>query len=227
MEEKIYLGKVKKDFRSGNGKSCLAGEKIWLQKHEWDCDWYFGLGYIGNKDVHTHFNHELLESAPVLASEIFEDSQFTNAEWWIIRDLMIQAYALKAAADVYQHGGHQTSADGITDVIRSNEWAGCINKDLERVLDTAWIFMGGCIEGQTVIREAIAKVDKQIEGLREKQDRLCEEHNKAKNTLKGLKAQLNDDVKITPVESKNPCIGCEREHAHNNYDICGACEHAR
>jgi len=37
----------------------------------------------------------------------------------------------------------------------------------------------------------------------------------------------DSSVTITLVENKNPCVGCDREHAHNSYDICGACEHAR
>lgn len=62
-------------------------------------------------------------------------------QWWIIRDLFKQAYALKEAAEVYQYGGHQTSKPGITDCIKNLEMAALINKDLEIILDKVWDFL--------------------------------------------------------------------------------------
>ena len=40
---KRYLGK-------------LDGEKVWLAPPSWDRDWYWGYGYIQNKNLHTRFN---------------------------------------------------------------------------------------------------------------------------------------------------------------------------
>ena len=65
----------------------------------------------------------------------------TQDQWWIIRDLFRQAYALKCAAYVYQHGGHQTTELGITDCIKNLEMAVRINKDLEIVLNKVWDFL--------------------------------------------------------------------------------------
>lgn len=38
-------------------------EKVWLKQPSWDCDWYWGLGYVqtfeenySDIDMHTHFN---------------------------------------------------------------------------------------------------------------------------------------------------------------------------
>ena len=68
-------------------------------------------------------------------------SPITQNQWWIIRDLFTQAYALKKAAEVYQHGGHQTTKPGITDCIKNLEMAALINKDLEIVLNKVWDFI--------------------------------------------------------------------------------------
>ena len=65
----------------------------------------------------------------------------TQDQWWIIRELFTQAYALQKAAEVYQYGGHQTSKPGITDCIKNLEMAAQINKDLETVLDKVWDFL--------------------------------------------------------------------------------------
>ena len=68
-------------------------------------------------------------------------SPITQDQWWIIRDLFKQAYALQKAAGVYQYGGHQTHNPGITDCIKNLEMAALINKDLEIVLNKVWDFL--------------------------------------------------------------------------------------
>lgn len=140
MTEKIYLGKVKNTF-DGN----VANEMLWLEKHSWDCDWYWGFGYIGNKHLHTHFDLTFLsDSQHYIASEIFEQNDtainITDKAWWIIRDLFVQAYALSKAAAVYRYGGHQTSEE-ITTIIQDKKMSRILNNDLEIVLNTLWNFL--------------------------------------------------------------------------------------
>lgn len=132
---KIRLGKMKED-----APFYTAGENVYLTKHKWECGWYWGFGYIGNKDSHYHFD-SLLENCNngfVTASEIFEKTNIDDATWWLIRDLFTQAYALQKAAEVYRHGGHQTSRKGVTDIIIDDAMATRLNADLEKVLDAVW-----------------------------------------------------------------------------------------
>jgi hypothetical protein len=130
---KILLGKVRDDYKGNH----VAGEKIYLSKHSWDCGWYWGFGYVGNKDLHTHFDSAFLTSETDI-KKIFEETKITQSEWWLLRDLFIQAYALKNCAEVYRYGGHQTSKTGITDIIKNDELAKQLNKDLETVLNKIW-----------------------------------------------------------------------------------------
>jgi hypothetical protein len=125
---KIYIGKHKEHGA------------LYLEKHNWDCGWYWGFGYIGNKNLHTHFDGVFLKDTK-LAKEVMPDSKFSDTEWWIIRDLFIQAYALKNVAAVYRHGGHQTTLTGITDIIKDETMEQRVNKDLEIVLNKIWDFM--------------------------------------------------------------------------------------
>lgn len=140
MEEKVLLGRIRDDI------DCSAsGEFIWLSKHKWDCGWYWGFGYVGNKNCHFHFDHLLYVrdskgNGALLASELFTETCISDADWWVIRDLMVQAYALKAAAEVYRYGGRQTTLQGVTDLIRSPDMAKTLNDDLERVLTKLWEF---------------------------------------------------------------------------------------
>ncbi len=137
---KILLGKLK-----SNAGTFADGENIWLEKHKWECGWYWGFGYIGNKNCHFHFESLLYikdgkGSYKYTASDLFEATSITDLEWWVIRDLFVQAYALKKAAEVYEHGGHQTSQHSLIDIIHNKERAAQINADLSKVLDAVWQF---------------------------------------------------------------------------------------
>lgn len=133
MEEKILLGRA-----TDLVKYC-EGELVYITKHSWDCDWYWGMGYIGNKNCHTHFNNTFLENGMIFksAKECFSSTKITDKEWWIIKDLFKQAYALKECAEVYQYGGHCTTTEE-TKVIKSLDVAKMLNQDLKIVLDTVW-----------------------------------------------------------------------------------------
>ena len=135
---KIFLGSLRED-----------NEPIYITKHSWDCGWYWGLGYVGNKNQHFHFD-SFLRGNTYLASDIFDKPTFTDTQWWVIRDLFVQAYALKAAAEVYRYGGHQTSLTGVTDVIKNIDMATTINDNLKTVLDTVWDYMTKIVEVKSV-----------------------------------------------------------------------------
>lgn len=134
-KDKIYLG-------------IYEDEKIYLSKHSWNCNWYWGFGYVGNSRWHFHFETFLslpdkkrgygIECDP---SNIFSETWISQKAWWILRDIFIQAYALRRAAEVYQYGGHQTSSPGITDIIKDLEKVAMLNSDLEKILDTIWNFL--------------------------------------------------------------------------------------
>lgn len=132
---KIYLGKVRDDFK----ENFVSGEKIYLEMHSWDCNWYYGMGYIGNRNLHTHFDITFLNNdSSYDIKDIFEKTPLTQSQWWLLRDLFIQAYALRKCAEVYRNGGHQTSKKGITDIIENSEMENKLNADLKIVLDMIW-----------------------------------------------------------------------------------------
>jgi len=133
--DKIYLGKTSSTF------SPLPNERIYLTKHKWDCGWYWGMGYIGNTNLHTHFNSVFLKTQYQPIKNIFSETKITDKDWWVIRDLFVQAYALKECAEVYRHGGYQTTLKETTDIIQSKEMENKLNADLKIVLDKLWDFI--------------------------------------------------------------------------------------
>lgn len=123
-------------------KTILLGRKdnesIFITKHSWDCNWYWGFGYLGNRNHHFHL--ESLLGAETSVDAIFSSSIFNQRQWWIIRDLFIQAYALKKAAAVFRHGGYQTT-NALTRMVVNPVMEAEMNKCLEKVLDAAWKYM--------------------------------------------------------------------------------------
>ena len=129
---KIFIGTLKTSINN-----LSKGERIYIDKHSFDCGWYWGFGYIGNAHCHTHFDRTFLKDSDVLMpSEMFIRPKHTDAQWWEILDLFKQAYALKSVAEVYKYGGHYTSDTIHT--ITSDQKAEMINNDLEKVLDKVW-----------------------------------------------------------------------------------------
>ena len=144
---KVLLGRVKQ----GVG-TYADGENLYLSKHNWDCGWYWGFGYIGNSRSHFHFESLFyINGKHPTASELFEESVFTDKDWWVIRDLFKQAYGLQAAAEVYRHGGWQTTEKGITDIIQNSEKARVLNEDLKKVLDAVWALILNRIENPVTV----------------------------------------------------------------------------
>lgn len=145
MTERILLGRVRKAIPEtqtykSEGLSIL-GEEIYIEKHKWACGWYWGFGYIGNKNLHCHadvFIEQLLWSD---VDDVFEESLFNNKNFWVFKDLLRQAYALKKTAEIYQYGGHCSSKKGVTDIILNKQMSRKLNDDLEKVLGMLWCFL--------------------------------------------------------------------------------------
>jgi len=140
MAEKIYIGTTKKSFERNT--VIPTGSIIYIEKHNWACDWYWSFGWIGNKNMHMHFSAFMSmdnnSDCNMVASEIFQKPVYSDSTWWVIRDLFKQAYALQKCAEVYRYGGHQTSKEGTTDIIKDDAMCTRLNADLKTVLDKLW-----------------------------------------------------------------------------------------
>jgi hypothetical protein len=141
---KWYLGNLK-----GNHP-----EAIYLEDFTWDCGWYWGGGYVGNRNMHCLFDGCFLEvpdhrghslgaftpknisngcSVWEKLSTFLDNAQYNENQWWRIKDLFKQFYALKEAAEVFQHGGHCTSDKRDPREI-NKDMAAALNKHIETVI---------------------------------------------------------------------------------------------
>lgn len=109
------------------------GELLWLEEPKWDCDWYWGFGYVEvytspehpsrSRDIrsHSHFDglvgfktkkgdyiHHLNESPKM------QETVLTDSESWELADLMKTFYTLRKAAEIYHQGNSHVSSTAVS-----------------------------------------------------------------------------------------------------------------
>jgi len=118
--KKYYLGKV-------------DGEKIYISPPSWSCGWYWGFGYLGNKNCHYHLNglnsgkNQHLKDA--IVEHFHEDSIFCHdGLTWTFTELALTAYALKETAEVLGRGGSHCTTNPLSDLIKNENEVKRINE---------------------------------------------------------------------------------------------------
>lgn len=131
---------MKKEVRYVHGKyqfllGVRHGESYWLQQASWDCDWYWGVGYVesyngkGSSDRswrgHNHFDSLFLKSAKFVDGfkEFFEETTLTDKEIWTLLELMQSAYIARSYSDMLCVGSaHITSNPAIKSIQNAAEY---------------------------------------------------------------------------------------------------------
>ena len=132
---------------SNYGKILLGynnNEPIYLSPPSWDCGWYWGFGYLGNKNCHYHIDglkkHEIYN----FEKKCFE-YEFTNlydgfikyfgktlrvrkSDLWAICELFQTFYSLKETAEVLGRGGSHYTTNPAKDLIINKEEVKRINE---------------------------------------------------------------------------------------------------
>lgn len=136
--ETLYLGTTREDFKQ------LPSERIYLSKHSRDCSW--GIGYIGNENLHAHFTTFLKDGAGYGIDKVFSHTKLTDNNWWTILEMFSSAYKLREAADLYHRGGSHITTNLCKAKLQDKELSDRINKDLKLVLDRVWKYIEDSIE---------------------------------------------------------------------------------
>ena len=98
------------------------GTKYWLESPSWDCDWYWGFGYVETyqnnrqpnraRDIesHQHFNGFVGKQRDnkyiyhLNESPNFSETVLTEKESWELSDLMSRFYTFKESAGIFHRG---------------------------------------------------------------------------------------------------------------------------
>lgn len=103
----FFLGRREKD-----------NAKVYLEAGSWDCDWYWGFGYLEvyNKPKtdtkeHYHFDSLLKEFGIGGIEKHFKSFVLAEKDMWVLADLMDSFYKLKEAAEFYYLGNAHYISD--------------------------------------------------------------------------------------------------------------------
>ena len=113
--EKFLMGKV-------------DSKNIYLSAPSWDCGWYWGFGYLGNKNCHYHLdglnryeNIHLFDAIKKHFGEslnpILQENEYKNL--WTFVELVLTAYTLKETAEVLGRGGSHTTTNPLESLIKN------------------------------------------------------------------------------------------------------------
>ena len=128
---KIYIGTV-------------DNEKIYLSAPSWDCGWYWGFGYLGNKNCHYHVDGLTKHENYNFDKKCFE-YEFTNlfdgfkkhfgsslivrdSQLWKLVELFKTFYTLRETAEVLGRGGSHYTTNPCKDIIINTEEVKRINE---------------------------------------------------------------------------------------------------
>lgn len=129
---KVYLGKNE-------------NESIYLTPPSWDCGWYWGFGYLGNKNCHYH-----VDGLKTIKTYDFEKKSWNietvdlyngfkkhfgdsfiihlDTDIWKLAELFETFYSLKNIAELYKRGGSHLTSNPCKDIIINMEEYERINK---------------------------------------------------------------------------------------------------
>lgn len=114
-------------------KQILIGKNdnrsIYLTAPSWDCGWYWGFGYLGNKDSHYHI--DTLGKGKVLFEAFknhFGDTLVVReSQLWTLCELFQTFYDLKNTAEVLGRGGSHYTYNPCKDIITNKQEVERIN----------------------------------------------------------------------------------------------------
>ena len=145
------LMKKRKSRAFGKDVYLLGKDKCnklhWLQQPEFECGWYWGLGYVrsftnnlspkDSRDIvsHQHFDGLFLEGSPLKAysgafKEFFPETVLTDNEIWMLLELMRSAYTAKKYAEMLYVGGSHFTRNPVSEIIKCKEEYDRINQEI-------------------------------------------------------------------------------------------------
>lgn len=136
------------------GKRKENGAKVWLEEGHFDCDWYWGIGYVEefnarytDINMHTHFDSLFLNGKKCcidLFKEYFNDTTLTEGETWQLLENIKTLYTMREYSDTLYIGGSNITSNENAEIIKNNEEYKRINEVvIPKLLETIYKILGG------------------------------------------------------------------------------------
>lgn len=111
------------------------GINYWLEEAKWDCDWYWGGGYVEtytnnkcpsmSRDInsHSHFNCMFFKgnkNGYDAFKDFFVETPFTDKEIWTICELLKAFYIARDYSDMICRGGAHYTTNPAKETIKND-----------------------------------------------------------------------------------------------------------
>ena len=130
-----------------HGKNCYLigkgtdGLKYYLEEGSWDCEWYWGFGYVesyiprgGHFRSHSHFDIMFLnnhnKNGYDVFKEFFAETTLDDSETWKLLELMRSFYTARAYSDMLHIGGAHYTSNPARTIIQNDTEYERINKQV-------------------------------------------------------------------------------------------------
>ena len=126
------LNKMMEAYPANFRMGVRHGRGISLRRPSFDCDWYWGFGYLGNTQCHYHLNS--LETMDWQNDGLRDKNLFDqlkihfgdsltikdDADLWKFCEIVTTIYTLKEAAELFCHGGSNYSTNPDKDFLKDD-----------------------------------------------------------------------------------------------------------
>ncbi len=106
-------------------------EKIYLSSPSWDCGWYWGFGYLGNRNCHYHVDglnaKENISLFDAFKKHFGDSLVVRDSQLWTLCELFKTFYTLKETAEVLGRGGSHLTKNPCSELIVNKEEVARIN----------------------------------------------------------------------------------------------------
>lgn len=158
---------IKKEIRTPNfteKKYMLLGirkednGKVWMEQASFDCDWYYGFGYLEvvnhlwtDINEHYHFNGFFEKFGLDKFNEDFKSCVLNEHDIWILFDLMKTFYTLKETAELYYIGSSHYTQSTLN--FKNEEKYKEVLKEQEKVIKEVQRLLGLSEEQNIILEE--------------------------------------------------------------------------
>lgn len=179
------LREYPKKFLIGRNK----GEDIYLSAPSWDCDWYWGFGYLGNENRHYNVE-EYCSSFDDFKKHFGKSLLIRDSKIWVIVELFNSFYKLREAANLFYTGCSGVLRDII---INKSEWERINKIVLPKIFDSIYNILLSSTDREKQDKEII---ELNIEGDAHKIVDYMIENEISTDDLPGIKGLTQNDINI-------------------------------
>lgn len=136
------------------GKRKEDDKKVWLEEASWDCNWYWGLGYIEvfnynytDIEEHTHFDSLFFgtnKGLPDAWYDYFDETVLDKDGVWKILEIMKTLYTVRAYSDMLHLGGSNISSQkDVLELVKNDKEYERINQEvIPQLLEKLYELLG-------------------------------------------------------------------------------------